>query len=338
MTGTYVGDLPEQDGLHEFLGRIVSDRLGLQRCRPAFRVYRLRGSNEVYAYEEAVSGLRVIGKFYGTRFGWDTDRAERRAQQEYRALETLRAHGLTGSPHHVVRPLGLSRDFNCVLALEYYGGEQLSHAVTRSAHHGEDAQLFRRLTSLASFLATMHRRTAIGATVDFDAECCYLDLLVGRLLGQRVGHWDVEEFAWLRDRWRERSPMWQDEQVWLHGDATPANFLFGLGTDVAAIDLERMKRGDRMFDLGRVAGELEHAFLSATGDTHRAEPFVGHLVHEYSRHFDDTDATFRALTGRAPFYMGLNLLRIARNDYVTAEHGGRLVARAKVHLRTFGRA
>ena len=29
---------------------------------------------------------------------------------------------------------------------------------------------------------------------------------------------------------------------------TPANFLFGPGMDVAAIDLERMKRGDRMFD------------------------------------------------------------------------------------------
>jgi len=38
----------------------------------------------------------------------------------------------------------------------------------------------------------------------------------------------------------------QDKQVWLHGDATPANFLFGHGMDVAAIDLERMKRGDRM--------------------------------------------------------------------------------------------
>ena len=38
-----------------------------------------------------------------------------------------------------------------------------------------------------------------------------------------------------------------------HGDATPANFLFGDHMDVAAIDLERMKRGDRMFDVGRVA-------------------------------------------------------------------------------------
>jgi prepilin-type processing-associated H-X9-DG protein len=30
--------------------------------------------------------------------------------------------------------------------------------------------------------------------------------------------------------------MWADHQVWLHGDATPANFLFGDGMDVGAID------------------------------------------------------------------------------------------------------
>jgi ribonucleotide monophosphatase NagD (HAD superfamily) len=63
--------------------------------------------------------------------------------------------------------------------------------------------------------------------------------------------------------------MWQDRQVWLHGDATPANFLFGHSMDVAAIDLERMKRGDRMFDVGRVAGELQHAFMRDSGDRYR---------------------------------------------------------------------
>ncbi len=47
--------------------------------------------------------------------------------------------------------------------------------------------------------------------------------------------------------------------------------------DVAAIDLERMKRGDRMFDVGRVAGELQHAFMSAVDDRHRAEPFIRHF-------------------------------------------------------------
>jgi hypothetical protein len=67
----------------------------------------------------------------------------------------------------------------------------------------------------------------------------------------RIGECDAAELLWLSDRWRERPRMWQDQEVWLHGDATPANFLFGHGIDAAAIDLERMRRGDRMFDLGR---------------------------------------------------------------------------------------
>jgi aminoglycoside phosphotransferase (APT) family kinase protein len=121
--------------------------------------------------------------------------------------------------------------------------------------------------------------------------------------------------------------------VWLHGDATPANFLFGGGLDVAAIDLERMKRGDRMFDVGRVAGELQHAFMEGSGDRHRAEPFIGHFLWEYSCHFPDRERTFESITRRAPYYMAMNLLRIARNGYISRRHGGRLVHQAKILLR-----
>jgi aminoglycoside phosphotransferase len=127
--------------------------------------------------------------------------------------------------------------------------------------------------------------------------------------------------------------MWQDQQVLLHGDATPANFLFGHGMDVAAIDLERMKRGDRMFDVGRVAGEIQHAFMLTTGSRRRAEPFIGHFLWEYSCHFPDRQRTFESITARLPYYMGLNLLRIARNDYIGQEYGGRLIGQAKKLLR-----
>jgi len=123
--------------------------------------------------------------------------------------------------------------------------------------------------------------------------------------------------------------MWQDQQVWLHGDATPANFLFGDHMDVAAIDLERMKREDRMFDVGRVAGELQHAFMRDAGDRHRAEPFIRHFLWEYSCHFPDHQRTFESVTARAPCYMALNLLRIARNDYIDRDYGERLVAQSK---------
>jgi Phosphotransferase enzyme family len=326
MIGRYVGEVAGSDPLHEFLTRIIRDRMGVRAPQPAYRAFRLSGSNEVYGYQERSSGAKLICKFYGARFGG--------ARQEYQGLERLRRFRLVGSPHHVIRPLGLSRQLNGVLAVEYYAGEQFSHAIARATRGGDHAHLYWRLTALAWFLATQHNRTANGTTVDFDPDCRYLDKLAGRLAeGGRIGHWDLEELWWLRDRWRERPQMWQDRQVWLHGDATPANFLFGHGLDVAAIDLERIKRGDRMFDVGRVAGELQHAFMSTVGDWHRAEPFIGHFLWEYSCHFPDRQQAFASITARVPYYMALNLLRIARNDYIDPDYGARLLARAKELLR-----
>jgi aminoglycoside phosphotransferase (APT) family kinase protein len=309
--------------------------MGVRESHPAFRVFRLSGSNEVYGYEESSTGARMICKFYGPKFGWDRDKAASTACREYESLETLRGYDLVGSPHHVIRPLAFSREINCVLAVEYYAGEEFSQAIGRSTYHHDHAHLFWRLKALAYFLATQHNRTANGATVNFDSDCTYFDAVVGKLrLGHHIGQWDVDEFSWLRDRWRDLPQMWQDRQVWLHGDATPANFLFGHGMDVAAIDLERMKRGDRMFDVGRVAGELQHAFMSATGDRRRAEPFIGHFLWEYSCHFPDRHRTFESITARTPYYMGLNLLRIARNDYIDDYYRGKLVKQAKKLLRT----
>jgi hypothetical protein len=334
MNGNYVGYVEGQDPLHGFLSRIIRDRMGVPEPQPAFRAFRLSGSNEVYAYEEKFSGTKIICKFYGPKFGWDRDKAACVARQEYEGLERLRRYHLVGSPHHVIRPLGVSGDINGVLAVEYVSGEEFSHAIARATRYGDDAHLYWRLKALAYFLATQHNRTANGATVDFDPDCRYFDKVVGRLKNaDRIGQWDVDELSWLRDRWRDRPKMWQDRQVWLHGDATPANFLFGQGMDVAAIDLERMKRGDRMFDVGRVAGELQHSFMRAVGDWRRAEPFIGHFLWEYSCHFPDRERTFESITARAPYYMGLNLLRIARNDYIDGDYGGRLVARAKKLLR-----
>jgi aminoglycoside phosphotransferase (APT) family kinase protein len=334
MNGRYVGYVEECDPLHDFLNRIMRDLMEVREPRPAFRAFRLSGSNEVYAYEEKSSGTKVICKFYGARFGRDRDKAAWMARQEYQGLETLRGYDLVGSPHHVIRPLGTSRDINGVLAVEYYSGEEFSHAITRATQQGDDAHLYWRLKALAYFLATQHNRTANGAVVDFEPDCRYFDTIVARLKqADRIAQWDVDELSWLRDLWRDRPRMWQDRQVWLHGDATPANFLFGEGMDVAAIDLERMKRGDRMFDVGRVAGELQHAFMRAVGDWRRAEPFIGHFLWEYSCHFPDREQTFESITARAPYYMALNLLRIARNDYVGWDYGGRLVAQAKKLLR-----
>ena len=152
MNGRYVGYLAGDDPLHGFLRRIILDRMEVREAHPAFRVFRLSGSNVVYAYQEKFSGTSIICKFYGPRFA-DLDKAAWMARQEYEGLETLRQYNLIGSPHHVIRPLGFSRDINGVLAVEYYAGEEFSQAITRATQHRDDRHLYRRLTALASFLA-----------------------------------------------------------------------------------------------------------------------------------------------------------------------------------------
>jgi hypothetical protein len=334
MKETYLGHVPFQDNLYQFLSKIMSDQARESFSEPDFRIFRISRHKEVYAYEESSSRARVVCKFYWPRMNWDRDRATQAAFHEYDSLEILRGYNLVGSPHHVIRPLGFDREINCALALEYYAGERLSHSIHHAVRHHDDDRLFRRLTALAYFLATQHDRTANGMPVNFEPDCNYFSHLVSTLLKRRrIGQWDVDELSWLCDIWRGRSRMWEDQQVWLHGDATPANFLFGPGMDVVAIDLERAKRGDRMFDIGRIAGELQHAFMVGTGHKHLAEPFIGHFLWEYSCHFRERELTFKSITSRAPYYMGLTLLRIARNDYITNDYGGRLIRQAKRLLR-----
>ncbi len=84
--------------------------------------------------------------------------------------------------------------------------------------------------------------------------------------------------AWLRDQWRDQPRMWEDHKVMVHGDATPDNFMFGNGLEVTTFDLERAKRADRVFDTGRIAGELKHFFMRATGNRDSADPFIGHFL------------------------------------------------------------
>ena len=143
------------------------------------------------------------------------------------------------------------------------------------------------------------------------------------------------ELNGLRDWWRNHARMWEDVKVIVHGDATPDNFNFGDGLAVMAFDLERARYADRVFDTGRMAGELKHFFLRATADKDAAEPFIRHFLWEYACHFPDRDRAFQSITGRTPFYMGITLLRIARNSWVESEHRRRLIDEAVSCLRSY---
>lgn len=333
MPKEYLGHLSPHDPLHPYLVHDVLPQMGVRNSPVDFRVFSMKYS-KVYLYEECHSRTQVVGKFF-VKNVHATAEATQRMQQEFENLQLLRGYGLSGYPHLVVRPLGTNAWLNSILVEEYSAGIPLGVFVNNAIHQGQSQPLFEKLTALAYFLATLHNRTANGQGVDFHQDCDYLDRLVRKLqIKQVIGAMDADELYWLRDLWRAKPRMWEDNQVFVHGDATPSNLLFGRGLSVIAIDLERMKRADRVFDLGRIAGELKHYFLQATGNKHAAEPFIGHFLWEYACHFPDRDRAFRSITGRLPFQMALTLLRIARNSWVSASQHQRLIEEAKIILRT----
>lgn len=331
----YVGHLAGSDPLRHYLQAQILPQLGYSNGHSEFRVFRLGGQHAIYLYEERHSRLRVIGKFFAQPYQPGTAVTQRQMDREFENLQLLSGYGLAGYPHKVVRPLGRNAQLSSVLIEEHVDDPRLSQFFDGASRHGEREPLIAKLTALAYFLATLHNRTANGMGVDFNADCRYLDRLVGQLLHRHaIGGDEAQELYWLRDRWAEQPRMWEDRQVLVHGDATPANFLMGDGLQVTAIDLERMKRADRVFDVGRIAGELQHAFLQATGDKYAAEPFIGHFLWEYACHFPDRYSAFASICGRVPFQMALTLLRIARNDWVSPEHRRRLIEEARTTLRT----
>lgn len=338
MSKQYVGHLPAHDPLHHYLQYDILPQLGLADYRAKFRVFRMGGSNEVYLYEEKHSHVQVVGKFFAghAHNGFQIPETYQRMKQEFHNLHHMRGYGLVGYPHDIVRPLGYNGWLNSLLVEEYRGGQPLSDVIHDAIHGRQTDRLYGKLTALAYFLATFHNRTANGLGVNFHDDCSYLDRLVRKLSKKQFISWDeVQEFSWLRDRWREQPRMWEDQQVLVHGDATPSNFLFGQGLSVIGIDLERMKRADRTFDVGRIAGELQHFFLQNTGNKYAAEPFIGHFLWEYACHFPDCDRAFHSISGRLPFQMGLTLLRIARNSWISHDYRRRLIEEAKITLRTF---
>lgn len=336
MNRKFLGCLPASDPLHHYLHYDILPLAPGASLHRSFLVFQLSGSNDVYQYEERHSGRSVVGKFFLSSRKHDPIRAAKLMEREFSNLTLLRSYGLASSPHYVVRPLGCNQWLNCLVVVEYCQGESLSAIIRSALHHGAEKRLYRKLTALAYFLATLHNRTSNGDGVNFQDDCTYLDRLAAMLLKmQTISHDEALELSWLRDQWRMQARMWEDRQVLVHGDATPDNFLFGHGLEVIAFDLERAKRADRVFDVGRIAGELKHFFLQNSGNGQEAEPFIGHFLWEYSCHFPDRLRAFRSITARVPFHVGLTLLRIARNSWIEPAYRRQLIIEAKINLRKF---
>jgi len=131
-----------------------------------------------------------------------------------------------------------------------------------------------------------------------------------------------------RAAWEPRLQNFPDRQVLIHGDATPTNFLFPDGRAVA-LDLERLRGGDRLWDLSWVAGELKHAWGWRTSDFSGSEGAIRHFFRMYLTATGLDPTLTHRLSSLNPFYMALAELRIARNLYLTRDYRRELVAEAR---------
>lgn len=331
----YLGHLESHDPFYGYLRHDILPLLAASSPAraPEFRVFQLPASSHVYLYEERHTQIRIIGKFFGGVSGVSGETAFRHMESEFNNLNHLRSIGFSGYPHYIARPLGRNASLNNVLVEEFCHGTSLANFITRAVKKGERDGLFQKLTALGYFLATLHNRTAIDSTVDFSQGCSYFEHLMQQLrIAGRIRDGEAQEFHRLKERWRDEACMWEDRQVFVHGDVTPTNVLFGEGLWVIVIDLERMKLTDRAFDLGRVVGELQHYFMQQTGDKWLAEPFIGHFLWEYSCHFPERHNAFAAITRRVPFYAAITLMRIARNAWINSKYSHRLLEEARKTL------
>ncbi len=335
MAQNYLGSLPKHDPLHGYLSYDILPQVSDRVRRPEFRVFGLNcTNNQVYLYEEKHTRAKIIGKFFIDGPHQSVDKASKRARREYHNLVKLRNHGFSANPQQVIKPLAYNANLNHLLVEEYVQGEDLGKILHKALYENQSALLYSKLTLLAHFLASMHNRTAIGERVNFNQDCHYFTQLVGQLkCNKGLSSWDADELYSLCHQWRESPQMWYDQQVLVHGDATPVNFIFGNEHEVTAIDLERMKYADRTFDVGRIVGEIQHYFLNAKRRKSDAEPFIGHFLWEYARHFPDHSRTFEAITARLPFQLAITLMRIARNPWITPGHSHYLIKEAKKTLR-----
>ena len=310
MDKAYLGKLDYADPLFEILFSQICPDIR----EPLFHV-NMMSSRRVYKYTEEKTRIAIIGKF----FRLDDPKQERvlRIKGEYDNLQKIRKYGFDTLPNYVVRPISRDERIGLALIEEFIHGKDLDYYLKKAIYEGKSTSLKGRLSRLASFLYALHTKTVAGSNVELEPISAYFQKVLNKLCKQMViSYSDRKAYLKLMGKWLNNPLLQEAKNVIVHGDVTPTNFIFTEMGDLVAIDLERMKNGDMVFDVGMVCGELKHAFMWRTGNPYDAEPFIRHFLKSYSNHFRDHKKAFKVITSRNPFYMAMTELRIARNDYL----------------------
>jgi aminoglycoside phosphotransferase len=314
------------------LSRLLLARLRADRGQ-SLTVERLRASRPVFRFSVDGGGLGLVGKFFHDRA--PATAQDRSLEREYRNYLAAPALGLAANGH-IPRLVGQSPGDGLGLLLEGLPGPDLDHYLSEAAAGRDFEVCLQKVAKLAELLAFFHTRPVPPQPVAAEPALAYFDKLRTQLQAQ--GILAPEEAAGLAEEsqaWEARLEAYADRQVLLHGDATPTNFLFPDGR-VVAVDLERLRPGDRLFDLSWVAGELRHAWGWRGREFGDSEPVIQCFWLAYLEALPGDDALARRIFALNPLYMALAELRIARNGYLSHEYRRALVAEARRCL-SFGR-
>jgi len=288
---------------------------------------RLPSSRPVYRFRCAGDGRAVVGKFFGAYP--PASPLDQGLVQEYGNYLWAADIGLAWETDLIPRLLGRNPSCRLGLLLEAVPGPDLDHLLGIACLNGARQGLYYALENLAALLARFHTRPASYTGVSMTEALAYFDKLRRQLHDYGVlAPKDEAHLAVEREEWVERLFRFPDFPVVLHGDATPTNFLFPNGGAVA-LDLEKMRLGDRLFDLSWVAGELKHAWGWRTGNWQGAEGAIRRFFEAYLAAIPRGSDLEERLYFLNPFYMALAELRIARNQYLTWDYRRELIAEAR---------
>ena len=322
MNTLYLGKLEYADPLYE----ILSSKVCPDVRDPIFHVNSM-SNRSVYKYTEEKTSIATIGKF----FNLNDPKHDRmlRIKGEYDKLQKIRGYGFDTAPNYVVRPISRENRIGLALIEEFVHGKDLDHYFKKAIYEGDGASLKKQLSKLASFLYIFHKKTEKAEDVELDSVNVYFQKILNKLCQQEIiDASDKKEYLKLADKWLDKTLLQKTKNGIVHGDSTPTNFIFTGRGDVVAIDLERMKHADPVYDIGMVCGEIKHAFLWRTGNRYKAEPFIRHFLESYASQFHDRKKAFKEITTRNSFYMAMTELRIARNDYLDLNYRKKLADEA----------
>jgi tRNA A-37 threonylcarbamoyl transferase component Bud32 len=282
-----------------------------------------RLSRAVYLYRETSTNWAAVAKFYTLKVG---DEATHWARHEFDCIQRVRTVGLAEGNGRVVRALAV---IDGILLLEYINGLTLEDGIAiRSSQPGT---LTTKLKLTVNFLAKLHSLPIPhGEEPDFRKTIVFAHQVLQELADKGILNNESVISNGIRrliDHWAAKPVMQAFTPVLTHGDVTPSNFIFPLDGGLVAVDWEFLYVQDPAIDLGYLMAEMIHNLKQYGGQVAEAAPFIQHLVNNYYQSLPSRQ-DITSLLERACFYQALTMLRIARNDSLSALDRMSLVVQA----------